>query len=325
MSELDDWYLQHELHLARGAEQLQMALDQFVEDWAGDYRFRVERSAFVRVKSLERILEKCQRKQITTIEELLTVPYPVRDIIGGRLVFRSLQDADACRRAVEDNFPLRVLQIDDKTNNPTVTGYRAIHVDGELSVTVKATEVKLPFELQIKTFAQDSWGYYTHDEAYSRSDINSDARFSRIRELQRAMANQLHAIDELQATIERLSEEVVHRITQEPLTNEVTYGNVLNLVNSVYGDILPAQDAQALIDVARRLQIRTIDELRELIEVDDASAEAAIVVDRWQSTHNGMRPTRAEFLSSVLESRSGNRGSESDPNTQSNAEQAGNV
>ena len=138
--------------------------------------------------------------------------FPVPDLLGVRVLVRSLNDVAAVRRALEDLqagrrelYPLgnpEDFDVEDMNGSPRRTGYRALHVDGSVTVRVADCDVTVPFELQVKTLAQHVFGQHTHEEAYVPDDANGDPRYELVRVLQTAFAEQLHAADLLLARLE---------------------------------------------------------------------------------------------------------------------------
>jgi putative GTP pyrophosphokinase len=309
MLSLGDWYERHAAILSRATDELARTVDLFLSDWAPQYGFRPEREVAARAKTLARLEYKCLAKHVNT-DALLKTPFPITDLIGARIVLRSLKDVDACRRAIVENFPLQPLHLDDKISRPTGTGYRALHFDGVIRQQIRSTFTTIPFELQVKTFAQDSWGYYTHDEAYSRTDVNRDARFHMVRELQRILADQLFAVDELQSLIEGITDDVLHQIGAGHPSPELTFVNVQNLVKSLYEEQLSVREAQEIVDLAKGRGIEELEVLKTPITVELSSSEAERVLEAFKRTHDGRAPVLGEFLTGLLEDRLGARHSQ---------------
>jgi ppGpp synthetase/RelA/SpoT-type nucleotidyltranferase len=130
------------------------------------------------------VFAKARRKGLSEANDLLQRcdekdgrrRFPLPDLLGVRVLVRSLNDVAAVKRALEDLradgrelYPLgnaEDFDVEDMNGNPRRTGYRALHVDGSVSVRVAERDVTVPFELQVKTLAQHVFGQHTHDEAY---------------------------------------------------------------------------------------------------------------------------------------------------------------
>ena len=88
-------------------------------------------------------------------------------------------------------------------------------LDGTLEESIRGTDATIPFEIQIKTIAQETWGEYTHDISYARTSENTDVRFYTIRLLQKALADHLDVADQLQSRIEHLAQDALFAIASE--------------------------------------------------------------------------------------------------------------
>lgn len=296
--ELADWLAQHSRHLDTAKTTLHQAVSDFLDDYAGDYEFRVDEEPYSRVKSVSRSLEKCIRKDVADAEAAFIGPIAaVGDLVGARVVVRSLNDLRELQRAFVENFELSDLRVDDKVDAPTATGYRAVHLNGALEVTRHGVAISVPFEIQLKTLLEDRWGTLTHSDAYSRTDINTDVRFSQIRELQRVLAEQLHVADLLLLSIEDLSEDAVHMIALEPPGEEMTLANVVNLMYARYGEYVRLPEGQRLLDAARDAGLQSIQEMGKLLDQREESAEE--IGDRFR-VQNGRTPKPLELWLAYL-------------------------
>jgi ppGpp synthetase/RelA/SpoT-type nucleotidyltranferase len=59
--------------------------------------------------------------------------------------------------------------LEDINDDPRPSGYRALHIDGSVTVGVAGRDFTVPFEIQVKTLAQHVFGQHTHAEAYVRT------------------------------------------------------------------------------------------------------------------------------------------------------------
>jgi ppGpp synthetase/RelA/SpoT-type nucleotidyltranferase len=298
----DEWYEEHLPFFRRAEESLVTYLERFVEDWAEPYDFRVESTIEHRIKRPGRLAEKCRKRKIGDMACLLEPPFQVTDIIGARIVLRSPSDVEAFMASVTENAPFEVLQIDDKNETPSPTGYRAVHLDLALSETIRTVRKAVPGELQVKTLLQAAWGDFTHDEAYSRTGLRNDPRFAIVRNLQRALADSLNSADLLQSHIERLSADTAFEIMHEPIDHNLTLASVLHVVHAKLGCVLALADAQRILDRACGIGLASVPAFREAIEVD---APIAVDVAGKLRTTTGRRPRPAELVLALLEARRG--------------------
>lgn len=300
--DLTAWYEAHLVHLRRAAEIARQDLGHLIEDWAVDHKFRVEASPEVRIKGASRLLEKMERKGLEDPAALLQDPYPIRDIVGARIIVRGSNDYEALRLALAGEvLEWTVLETDDKRRNPSKTGYRALHLDCLVTTKVKLEELKVPIELQVKTLAQKVWGEYTHDAAYAMGAVAGDARFQVVRDLQATVAEHLELVDVLQGTIERMSADVLHGIAQQPSTDDVDVASVLNLFFVEASMVVPLGEAQMIVELCRYIGIDKVEPLRELMTSD--TEEASDIADEWRANHGGVSPTPPEVVIELLKAR----------------------
>ncbi len=297
LAEVEEWHASRASLLHRGRDTLVTQIRRFIEDWSGEYEFRVEREISQRVKSPARLHEKCLTLGLADLGLLLFEPYPVSDLVGARVIVRSLSDVEAFVQAFRDNGPMRVIALDDKNANPSPTGYRAVHIDSDVRELAKGMAATVPVEIQVKTLVQDAWGYFTHDEAYSRTGLNRDPRFSLVRSLQQVLADQLHIVDLMQRQLEQLSADAAFAIIQEPITAEVSLAGVLLVVKEGFDVVLRLDEAQRLLEEALAADIATIEGLRAAL--DPSSEEAEDVADEWRR-RTGRPPRPFETAHALL-------------------------
>jgi ppGpp synthetase/RelA/SpoT-type nucleotidyltranferase len=198
----------------------------FIADWADVWGFSVEQIESARIKDDRRVFAKAQRKGLSDAGGLLRRcdekdgrrRFPVHDLLGVRVLVRSLNDVAAVQRALADLrarggevYPLGNrddFDLEDINGSPRPSGYRALHVDGSVTVRVAERDFTVPFEIQVKTLAQHVFGQHTHEEAYVPDEANRDQRYEVVRILQKALAEQLNAADLLLATLEDAADAV---------------------------------------------------------------------------------------------------------------------
>src|SRR5262245_25032370 len=64
---------------------------------------------------------------------------------------------------------------------PRRSSYRALHIDGSITVRIVDRDFTVPFELKVKTLAQHVFGQHTHEEAYVPNDVNGNPRYELVR------------------------------------------------------------------------------------------------------------------------------------------------
>jgi ppGpp synthetase/RelA/SpoT-type nucleotidyltranferase len=212
--------------LKRAIAEIEQQVGFFVADWGKICGFAVERIENARIKDVRRVLAKARRKELSDADGLLRRcdeqegrrRFPVQDLLGVRVLVRSLNDAAAVKRTLEnlqaarrELYPLGNpddFDVEDMNGDPRPSGYRALHIDGSVTVRVVDRDVTVPFELQVKTLAQHVFGQHTHEEAYVPNEANGDPRYELVRVLQTALAEQLNTVDLLLAKLEDVASAV---------------------------------------------------------------------------------------------------------------------
>jgi ppGpp synthetase/RelA/SpoT-type nucleotidyltranferase len=294
--------------LKRGEEELKHRVSFFLGDIAAeDPKVHVESDPDTRIKEAERIITKCAQRSIHDPEELLqpgcekrgAMTFPLGDLLGVRVLVRSLADLKAIRRWAEDH-PLgdaSNMVIDDINEDPRSSGYRALHIDGTVTVEITDGPQTLPFEAQFKTLAQHVFGQHTHEDAYVRDELNSDPRFDVVRNLQRAMAESLNAADLMQTEIEILAERIKVEISDQPATEAITPASVISVVRALYGDVLAVGDAQTIARRAEGIGMRRSEELRASI---DPAGHRGKEAHDFMTSALRRAPTAGEQISDIL-------------------------
>jgi ppGpp synthetase/RelA/SpoT-type nucleotidyltranferase len=206
--------------LERAIAEAERLVASFLASAADLGEFSVEQLVNARIKDAGRVLAKAERKRLFSADDLLRRcdekdgrrRFPVHDLLGVRVLVRSLNEIAAVRRVVEDlrartgePYPLgnpEDFDLEDINDDPRPSGYRALHIDGSVTVRVAESDFTVPFEIQVKTLAQHVFGQHTHAEAYIPDEANGDPRYAVVRIFQEALAEQLNAADLLLAKLE---------------------------------------------------------------------------------------------------------------------------
>lgn len=287
-----DWLEAKKKVLARAKEQIERRVDAFLSDWAVTWEFSHEGVEKARVKDAPRVHRKALRRGLSSCDQLLERCYekdgrkrfPVHDLLGVRVLVRSLNDVAAVRRAIEelhvsgaDMYPLgnhEDFDLEDVNEGPRESGYRALHIEGSVTERESDRDFTIPFEVQIKTLAQHVYGQHTHDEAYVPDEVNADVRYQTVRGLQHALAEELNGIDLLLAQIEDAANAIRDDIERREVSEEITPTSVSNSVRSTTGYKLRESAAVHLSELALRAGISTTSDFTELIDPAGDAAEA---------------------------------------------------
>jgi putative GTP pyrophosphokinase len=174
-----------------------------------------------RIKSKARIAEKIQRRvrnreidRPKTIEE---VQNSIFDIVGLRIICKTLRDVDLAAKAVTAGYGPRLEQVGDPKDyirNPKPSGYRSLHFLIKITVDDHDGPVAVPCEVQIRTMMQNAWGELTHENSYKSGEVALPGLFL---DLSRHMADLMDQVDQLALTLAEASESIM---TQMAVNNE---------------------------------------------------------------------------------------------------------
>ena len=115
-----------------------------------------------RIKGFDSFVDKIRRKGVKEpFQEIM-------DVVGLRIVCLFRADVKNIGVIVKKNF--EILEEDDKINSVDVNifGYMSLHYKAKLKdVQPDYKDIKdIPFEIQIRTIAQDAWATISHDLDY---------------------------------------------------------------------------------------------------------------------------------------------------------------
>jgi putative GTP pyrophosphokinase len=174
-----------------------------------------------RIKSKARIAEKIQRRirnrEIEPPQTIEDVQNSIFDIVGLRIICKTLRDVDLASKAVNAAYGPVLEQVGDPKDyirNPKPSGYRSLHYLLRITVDDGSGPVQVPCEVQVRTMMQDAWGELTHENSYKSGDAALPGLFL---DLSRHMADLMDQVDQLALTLAEASESIM---TQMAVHNE---------------------------------------------------------------------------------------------------------
>ena len=124
-----------------------------------------------RIKTFDLFLDKLRRKNITE-------PFKdVHDLVGLRIVCLFIQDLAILQRIIQKEFI--IFEEDNKVENSQldIFGYMSLHFKAKLNVessSQRLTTIQtIPFEIQVRTIAQDAWASISHYLYYKQESFLS--------------------------------------------------------------------------------------------------------------------------------------------------------
>lgn len=126
-----------------------------------------------RVKSLESIIEKLNRKNLPftmgAIEE------NIHDIAGLRVIVNFPEDVYKIRNGLLNQDDVILLKEKDYIKNPKKNGYRSLHLIIQTPIFLSTGKKMMEVEVQIRTIAQNFWASLEH-QVYYKNDIDGKDR-----------------------------------------------------------------------------------------------------------------------------------------------------
>jgi len=139
-----------------------------------------------RIKEPDSIISKIRRKNIENPFE------QIHDIVGFRVVCLFLTDLDEIKNIIYENFD--VFEEDDKINDTelNIFGYMSLHLkcrlkpsddkyyckeikeslyEIQVDKSVEEKIINVPFEIQVRTIAQDAWASISHYLDYKKNSV----------------------------------------------------------------------------------------------------------------------------------------------------------
>lgn len=227
-----------------------------------------------RVKSKARIAEKIERRirnrEIAPPESIEDVQNSIFDIVGMRIICKTLRDVDLAAKAVTAAYGPRLEQVGDPKDyirNPKASGYRSVHYllkitvddeDDDPEPDAEPTRVAVPCEVQIRTMMQDAWGELTHENSYKSGDVALPGLFL---DLSRHMADLMDQVDQLALTLAEASEAIM---TQMAVDSEYP------VIDPVSGNHRPALETGKVylgrvLTTGRNYALVLVDQFRGLL------------------------------------------------------------
>lgn len=122
-----------------------------------------------RIKELSSFLDKVRRNNIEKPFE------QIHDLVGFRVVCLFLPDLEEIGNIIHEEFD--VFEKDDKVNDTelNIFGYMSLHLKARLKSTGESSYSddinNIPFEIQVRTIAQDAWASISHYLDYKKTSI----------------------------------------------------------------------------------------------------------------------------------------------------------
>ena len=117
-----------------------------------------------RIKSLDRIVEKLDRKEKElTVSNILSY---VSDVVGVRIVCSFIKDVYTIADIISSTGEFILKSEKDYIEEPKESGYRSYHMIVLVPIHLENRTEYIPVEIQIRTVAMDCWASLDHKLRY---------------------------------------------------------------------------------------------------------------------------------------------------------------
>ncbi len=137
----------------------------------------------VRLKSKRSVLQKLERMHCEIgVESALL---HLNDLVGVRIICRFLSDVYELADVIETSAASSHIISKDYIRNPKPNGYRSYHI----LLKIRASDVDVPVEIQLRTISQDSWASLEHKMKYKKEIENATLIKAELKRLADEMAS----------------------------------------------------------------------------------------------------------------------------------------
>ncbi|MEI3867979.1 GTP pyrophosphokinase family protein [Microbacterium sp. CCNWLW134] len=147
-----------------GMREIETKIDILREEFAHTHAYNPIEHVTSRLKSLDSLAVKVERKGIaTSIESMRS---HVTDIAGIRITCTFVSDAYRLFDLLTRQDDIVVRSVKDYIAEPKPNGYKSLHAVVEVPVFLSSGRVHVPVEVQFRTIAMDFWASLEHKIHY---------------------------------------------------------------------------------------------------------------------------------------------------------------
>jgi len=202
-----------------------------------------------RIKPLQSIKRKAKRKR-WTFEQTLE---RINDLVGYRLVCNNLEDAERAAELLRYRLGTKGIGVkrQDYVKRPKNTGYRAIHLDIQVAVSLDTETRIVNCEIQLRSLLQDGWA------RLSRADI-----YTAERSLPRGIVRSAKRLAELLSVADQIAQDIREEITRPRRGRRAATGAPLTAASAAFvfrrafGQDPPEYLVQSVVNEYRDSQVR---------------------------------------------------------------------
>lgn len=198
-----------------------------------------------RVKTVASILDKVQKKHITTdeLEERIT------DIAGVRIICQFVEDIQKVVEIIRARTDMEIVSERDYVSHKKDSGYRSYHIIVRYEVQTTKGSRKINVEIQIRTLAMNFWSTIEHSLQYKyKKNIPEH--------VSEKLSNVANAIITLDSEMSSVRSEIM----DAQISSQMQAGLVSDILNNI----------QNLYRVTTKREVQKIqDEFYRIYELDD--------------------------------------------------------
>lgn len=185
-----------------GIESVVAKLQYIHADLAEQLGRPVVRNIFSRIKTVESICKKLEKKELdVTFENAVN---NLNDIAGVRVVCYFCDDIYRIEKAVREQRDIKIIKEKDYVKKPKKSGYQSLHLIVDAPVVYNSVTEMVRVEIQLRSFAMDYWAELDNQMCYKKSAGELDNIEREIRNYSDLMAEMDNKMLELRRKIENM-------------------------------------------------------------------------------------------------------------------------
>ncbi len=185
-----------------GIESVAAKLQYIHADLAEQLGRPVVRNIFSRIKTVESICKKLEKKELdVTFENAVN---NLNDIAGVRVVCYFCDDIYRIEKAVREQKDIKIIKEKDYVKKPKKSGYQSLHLIVDTPIVYNSMTEMVRVEIQLRSFAMDYWAELDNQMCYKKSAGELDNIEREIRNYSDVMAEMDNKMLELRRKIESM-------------------------------------------------------------------------------------------------------------------------
>jgi len=147
-----------------GMREIETKLEILRDDFSHQHSYNPIEHLSSRVKSVESILEKVQRRGVAPTFQ--AIREQITDVAGVRVTCSFVNDAYRLFELLVGQDDIGLVAVKDYIASPKENGYKSLHAIITVPVFLPRGKVRVPVEVQFRTIAMDFWASLEHKIYY---------------------------------------------------------------------------------------------------------------------------------------------------------------